>query len=373
MTINRVVAAALCAVGLAIVGCAKESPSLVSGVAEETFRAWLAKYDPTAERKENGIYLRFVERGTGTVVPTADKSWLRLNYTLYAMDGVVGETRSDKVAKLLDTWSAITHFVDDMLPYYSRTYSNYSQICEGLRSAFQYLRVGDSVRIYIPASLGYFAATSEKGMSVNSGYVGENTTGYLDRPCYFDVRVNEVIDDPAVWEQKMVERYVQRWNIPASDSVIRGVYMRVIQDNTNTTPITVDSSVRYYYATRFLDNHLIRTNVEKVLYQAKYLYSDSPAWGWSQDPSTFTPADFSGTGSQTDSTYRRVLAKVLPKAKSGQAIEFVTISAQVASGNVGQLNATPQILPYQPRRMQLRLLRWDEKEDQTKYDWKLFY
>lgn len=376
MRINRVVAAALCAVVLGMVGCAKEEPSLIAGAAEESFRAWMAKYDPVAERKENGIYLRFVERGTSTHTPTADKSWLQLNYTMCALSGLVGETRSSKEAKLLDTWVEITHFVDDLLPYYAQYRSNYSQICEGLRSAFQYLRPGDSVRIYIPTHLGYLTSTDERGINKNSGYLGESTA-YLDRPCYFDLRVNEVIDDPKMWEQQIVQRYAwDRWGVASADSVINGVYMRLLHDDGLTIPITIDSTVRYYYATRFLGNHLIHSNVQAVIRKAKYFYYQSPASNWVVEPIGFTPSDFTPsntTSTESDTTYRKILAKVLLKAKAGQTIEWITTSAQLPNGSIGNLSAIPQMLPYEPRRMQMRLLRWDEKEDQSKYDWSLLY
>ena len=355
-----------------VAGCANEAPPVASGAAEESFKAWMAKYDPAAEAKESGIYLRFVERGAVPITPQADKSWIRANYTLYSLNGVVGETRSDTVAKVIDSWSPITHFIDDLLPYYSKVYADYPKICEGLRSAFQYLRPGDSVRIYIPAHLGYLSGSSPKGMNVNSAYGGE-TLGYLDRPCYFDMRVSEVINDMSAWEQRAVESYVHSWGIPGSDSVVRGVYMRVLEDDPKGAQITKDSTIRYYYAARFLDHHLIRSNVLKVIEKAKYFYYASPADDWDLGEVTYAPADFDGTSTPTDSTYRALLSKVLLKAKTGQTIEVVATSRLIPLGTSGDASGTPQVLPYEPRRLQLKVLRWDQKAEQGLYDWKWLY
>lgn len=344
--------------------CAKTEPLSVGGLGEASFKAWLAKYDPQAQAMPSGIYIHFKERGDMDFLkPKLDESWFRFDYTIYAMNGVIAISRDSVRAKLVGTWAPVTHFGDDFLPYKSGLSSNYPEICEGLRDAFQYLRVGDSARIYIPSQLAYSGEYFYEYF--NKGNICERATLPL-MPLYFDVRVNEIVNSPKDQELLRVQDYVRlKWGILAKDSIGYGLYMRLLEDYPTGDSIKKDTTVRYFYSERFLDRHLLETNVEKVSEAAGYLgYVD-----WKYDVNKFEPSSFNPVGS--DTTNQRLFSKVFLNMKTGQTVEVISTSQWTAQGNRGKTSNIPQILPYEPRTIQIKTLKWDQSEEEADYDFKL--
>ncbi|MEG1037261.1 MAG: hypothetical protein RSE22_02765 [Mucinivorans sp.] len=363
--IKSVIVVALVAIVFAAAGCAGDPPSVLDGAAEETFTKWMQKYAPRAEKKSSGIYLDFIKRGNASfVVPKENKSWMRLTYTLYTLNDVVAETRDSTLSMLMGYWSATTRFVDDLLPYRSKAHNGNTTICEGLRDAFQYLRVGDSVNIYIPVSLAY---SNEVTLSGNSGYLGE-VLSYQNRPIRLTVRLDEIINDPLVWEEEIVQDYARsKWGQLIKDTVAPGLYMRLLVDDPKGDPITTDSTVRYFFAERFMDHQLLLTNVEKVSKAALYFNSET-ASQWSYTVSSMTPLELQNA--KNDTTDKALYAKVFTKMKAGQTVEVLCTSRWTRLKNAGSQSAIPQVLPYEPRRFQIRTLKWNEPSASKGYDWK---
>lgn len=352
------------AISIGVSSCAKTEPLAVGGLGEDSFKAWLAKNDPQAEAMPSGIYIHFKERGNMEFLkPKPDESWFRIDYTIYAMNGVIAISRDSVRAKLVGSWVPVTHFVDDFLPYKSGLNYTYPEICEGLRDAFQYLRVGDSARIYIPSRLAYTEQYFYEYF--NKGNACEQATLSL-MPLYFDVRVNEIVNNPKEQELLRVQDYVRlKWGILAKDSIGYGLYMRLLEDYPTGDSIKKDTTVRYFYSERFMDNHLVETNVEKVSEAAGYLgYVD-----WKYELNNFEPSAFESAGS--DTTNQRLFAKVFLKMKTGQTVEVVSTSEWTGQGNSGSKSNIPQVLPYEPRKMQIKTLKWDQSEEEKDYDFKL--
>lgn len=365
--INRrsVVGAILVALVVGAIGCAKTPPSILNQLSRESFDAWIKKNDPSAEKKTSGIYINFRERGEFDFIkPKKDTSWIQLDYTVYNLAGMVIATRSQNMSKLLGLWDPTTHFVDDIVPYqYSSGF-----VGMGIYDALQYMRVGDSARIYIPASLGYEtdgSSTYGGGAFVNAGYAGE-ITKYSLMPFYVDVRIKNIINDPNRWEMDMVQNYVrQHWGQAARDSIAYGIYMRLLEDYPTGDSIKSDSTVNYFFAERFMDHQLINTNVAKVAHKDDY-YTYLTSNGTKFAVASFTPTDFKE--SKADTTTRKIYATAFLKIKSGQTVEIISISRWTAQGNRGSVSNIPQILPFQPRMFQVRTLKWNESQKEAAHD-----
>lgn len=339
---------------LGFIGCAKEPPSVMSGADQESFQKWVEKYDPQAKLMPSGIYIRFVERGDlDFIVPKADTSWLVMNYSLFTLNGIIVETRSDKSSKLVGAWHPTTHFVDDFFKYYGDERGNYAKICEGLRDAFQYLRTGDSARIYIPVNLAY----GKNLMGVNQGYKGEDVN-YASRPVYFDVRLKEIVNNP--WRRELLD--VQKfalvnWNQTVKDSIASGLYMRKLIENPKGDSIKGDSLEKYFYAQYFLDGQLVKSNVEKIVQKAQYMDEAKKA-GWTYDVTFMSQTAFQEAAA--DTSQNGVFAKVLLNLQRGEAAEVVATS-RWSTGNGGKEANVPQILPFQPMLFRIRVLTLEEK------------
>lgn len=348
------------------IGCAKPLGDVTQGAAEESFKNWMKKYAPKAVKQKSGIYIDFIERGVigDLVIPKPDTSWLLMNYTMSTLDNIIFETRDSETTKLLATWAPTTHFTDDLIAYRSANYTSYSKICEGFRDAFKYLRIGDSARIYIPATLGYNSTVTD-----NDGYQGEGGEDvYAFRPIYIDVRLADIINSPRNWEMERVQSYVRKhWGFLSRDSTAWGLYMRVIGDNGLGNKITKDSVVRYYYAKRALDGHLMKTNVNGIIKKVDYQFYIS----W---PTTFE--SFSGykfEEAASDTTSNGIFAKAFLNMKTGQTVEVVATS-RWCDGNAGVVGNIPQVLPYEPMKYKIRTMLWsDNAEKVDSLDLSLLY
>ncbi|HJE87588.1 hypothetical protein, partial [Rikenella microfusus] len=220
------------------------------------------------------------------------------------------------------------------------------KLCDGLRQAFERMRVGNSDRVYSPHDKGYTSA-----MNVNSGYAGENGSGYTSVPILFEMRLKAVTTQPFIWERDSVERYAQRhWGTGYSHDTV-GMYMRIVQPNPAGDTITEDSTVLVYYEEYFMDGFLAATNIDTVASKWNvYSSSDETAY----EPLSLTPS------SGSNASENNVLYIAVPHMRKGETAEVVTVSTW-AHGDSGNSSSTPEILPYQPMRYKIYVV--DDKEE----------
>ncbi len=332
------------------VGCATPGDNPMADFPLESFEAWIDVNAPTADSLAEGVYIEYYSRATNweeLPAPIVDTSWIRLNYTGYTLDGSVFETRDSTLALQLGTWVQTTHFVDDYVPY---AVSN--KICPGLYVALTNMRQGDIARIYISASMAY----SSTLMGENSGYAGP-TLEYFGYPVYFDVMVDEIVDDPQEHELDSLQRWVQaNWKDKGYvvDSLAEGIYMRMILEDPTADSITSDSTVNYNWQSYFLDNHPVNTNIEDLA-EEWGVYSSSVLY----DIEQMTPSKFEDSLS-TYQVYRLAIINM----RQGEIAEAVAVS-WLAAGVFGDAGAVPQILPFESLRFNIETLA---KEDDTDED-----
>lgn len=333
--INHKFYAVWAAIGLMLVAgsCARDAQDIGNRLARESFEAWVEKYAPEAYKNPHrDVYIEYIERGTEGEVPVMDYTWLSVNYTGRTLDGSVFVTRTDSISKRVGRFAYTTHFCDDFLEYTSSS----TKLCDGLRQAFERMRVGDSVRVYIPSNKGYSSA-----MNMNSGYAGESGVTYTSLPVVFEMRLQAVVSSPFVWERDSVLRYAERrW---AADEYWRdtvGMYARIIKHNPDGDPIGEDSLVNVYYEEYFMDGFLAATNIDTVAKKWE-VYSSTSSDNY--EPLPVTPS------LAPHVLENNVLYIVLPRMRKGEVAEVVTVSSW-AHGDSGNASSTPEILPYQPMR-----------------------
>ncbi|MDE6499509.1 MAG: hypothetical protein K2K83_02245 [Rikenella sp.] len=351
--INKRFYAAWVALGvlLAVGSCARESSGMAGELARESFEAWVEKYAPEAYRNPyKDVYIEYIERGDEAVaaVPVMGYTWLEVGYTGRTLNRDVFVTRVDSISKRVGSFAYTTHFCDDFIEYSSSS----TKLCEGLRQAFERMREGDSVRVYVPLDKGYTSA-----MNVNSGYQGESGVTYTSLPIVFEMRLKRVVSSPFIWERDSVQRYAERnW---AGDEYWRdtvGMYARIVKQNPEGDPIGEDTLVAVYYEEYFMDGFLAATNIDTVAAKWNVYSSES-----SYDPVYVTPS------SAANISENNVLYIVLPRMRKGEVAEVVTVSTW-AHGDSGNASSTPEILPYQPMRYLIYASDGEEDKDEDEDD-----
>lgn len=340
-------AAAAVAMALGAWSCAKESPGIGNELARATFDAWVKKYAPEAfANPYKDVYIEFIERGPQNGArPVLEYAWLTMNYTGKTLDGTVFVTRVDSISKRVGHFAYTTHYADDFV-FYSATST---KLCEGLRQALQAMRVGDSVRVYIPADKGYAYS-----MAMNSGYAGETGVSYSSLPLVFEMRLKALTSSPFIWERDSAERFAkQQWGTDYTNDTV-GMYMHISKRNPEGDPITADSSVYVYYEEYFMDGFLAATNIDTVARKWNVYNTDSET---AYDPMLVTPSV--GGNYATN----KVLFIAAPKMRKGEVAEVVTVSTW-AQGDEGDSESKPEILPYQPMRYRIHILeKWPVEDD----------
>lgn len=353
--INRIYLAAVTAAVMALGAwsCADKAPNITDGLARQSFEAWVAKYAPAAfTNPVRDVYVEYIERGPENgLVPVLDYTWLSLNYTGKTLDGAVFVTRVDSISRRIGQFAYTTHYADDFAEFSTAS----TKLCDGLRQALQVMRVGDSVRVYIPQDKGYASS-----MTMNKGYAGEAGVKYTAVPIVFEMRLASVITSPFIWERDSAMRYAkQQWGTDFSNDTV-GMYMHISKRNPTGDPITKDSSVYVYFEEYFMDGFLAATNIDTVAKKWK-VFDGSDEGAMHYDPQLILPS----SGSNVNSN--KVLYIATPFMRKGEVAEVVTVSTW-AQGDNGDQNSTPEVLPYQPMRYRIHVLeKWpldDEEEEE---------
>ncbi len=330
---NKKIIGAIIAIGVLVVAnlsCATGNNDYGVDFAGESFLAWMEKNAPNATLLEEGIYIEYFERQKNwEELPEieADSSWLKLNYTGYNLQGSAFITRdSSEGAWLGLTSSPRSRFVDDYI-----FNQNTSKLCAGLQSGLNYMRAGDSARIYIPTALGYGASIAS-----NTTYT-VSTINYVGVPIYFDIALKDIVNDPYEKEIELLNQWVaENWGMTEEDTLKTGFYIRTITEGNPKDSITVDSTVTYDYSSYFLDGQLYKTTLEDVAVEWGYYSSSDNYYSV-----TVSSIEFSST-TVTNSVYREALLEMC----YGEVAEVAAISLY-GIGFQGDQTSDPEVLPYE--------------------------
>lgn len=341
--------AAVAAVAMGVWSCAKEAPNIANGLSRQSFEAWVAKYAPAAYANPyKDIYIEYIERGPeDAAVPVPDYTWLTVNYTGKTLDGSVFVTRVDSISRRIGKFAYTTHYSDDFLSFSSTS----TKLCDGLRQAFERMRAGDSVRVYIPFDKGYAYS-----MSINPGYAGEDGVTYTQLPIVFEMRLKAVTTQPFIWERDSVQRYAElHWAGSDYSHDTVGMYMRIVKHNPQGDPITKDSTAYVYYEEYFMDGFLAATNIDTVARKWN-------VYGGGDESAYESLAILPSSGSNV--TVNKVLYIAAPLMRKGEVAEVVTVSTW-AHGDSGDASSTPEILPYQPMRYKIYIVDDNKQDEET--------
>lgn len=321
--------------------CAKSATNPTDGMAIISFEKWMANNVPNAQKIDN-IYIEYIDTTNRSTNDTTaqfklNKSMLRMDYSGSGLNGTKFVCRSEEEARLLGSWATTTHYCDDYV-----VFSNGSAtISEGLYYGLKNLQEGDSARIYMPAELGY-----KTSFGLNSAY-NTSFSGYENYPVIMNVRLKNVVNDPVKFEYDSLARYAEKeWQLPAYDTIKKGMYIRFLYTNIGGYPIKKDSSVYVNFAQYFLEqDFLIETNMDSI----KKLHPEGNKLN--SNPIRITPGE-TGLGG--------IFQYGLTFMRKGEIAEFLITSEYAPDGNVGSPTSKPEILPYQPMKYWIKTFTDEE-------------
>ncbi len=245
--------------------CAKTESESYYEKEQRSFDAWMQlniiDKGIEVQRLDNGMYVEWLGRaeGDGDVPETGD--WIRLNYRGESLQRDLFMTRYENDARRQGTFTYYTHYVPQYL-----IMNNYNGLTIGQNYILPQMKVGDSVRIYVPSTLGY----QNYGTSFSNGYEGQYAlSGNV--PAIIEMVIKEVVPDPTAYENEEVKNYaVNKWGMEVGDTLKPNMYLEILEQGpADQDTINVDSTIYYKYTGRFLDGFIVDTN-DSTAYKEKF-------------------------------------------------------------------------------------------------------
>lgn len=229
--------------------CAKPIKTSVNDDAKAYFDAWMQVNYPELTPTPLGAYVLEETEGTGELVGDSENAkYLRVEFTSYDLEGVVGLTTRESVAKQIGTYDEHTYYGPTIWTRMG------DALMAGVDEAVSTMKVGGRKKTIIPGWL----FTNNRYSSAQE-YM-DNITG---SNAIYDVEVVEIIDDPLQWELDSIGRYLSN-NFPGvtlADSLKYGFYYIQEREPSDTTTFPNDTTFYINYIGRLLDGRVFDTNI----------------------------------------------------------------------------------------------------------------
>ena len=370
---------AICASALIFAQCAEKEGEDYSKREQAAFDNWMkVNHDrPGVERQENGMYIEWLREGAGSKLVT--DNYMRVDYRAYDLNGNMLSNRNRETALREGTFTRYAHYIDHFALYNKLAY----RFTAGEYDALALMSEGDSVRLYLPASLAYSTSGTYPAYGFEGWYNSSNnpknasdgSAQIYGRPIIIDLALKEVIGNAKTREQAEARAAANAIGGFVQDTV--GLYFRYVEDpegdvsgeDTESGVITEDSTFHFVYALRFLDDFLIATN------------DASTAWmEWEDNWTTYQPTQFSkSTTLYPNTTTGKYISAINKLIKRG-AIKIrynsrmqILFTSEYAYGDYGNAatSTRPEIYPYTPLKMDIITLKYgygEEEEEETEED-----
>ena len=315
---------------LALCGCAKAPVAGPNDSTKLYFDSWIHVYHPDAVPSSLGSYILSENPGTGALAGSAAQNpYVRMNYVIRSLDGIISSTTLEDVAKQTGDYDATTYYG----PVIWARGENY--LSAGLDDAIEPMRVGGTRTVAVPGWLN----TSSRYDKLEDYMAKVTGTSSI-----FDLELVEVIPDVKKWETDSIGRYVSR-NFPGksvADSLKYGFYYFRTGNPSSESEFKNDTTIYINYVARLLNGQVFDTNVKDSakfygIYSASRTYEPSSiTWFGSEG----TYADIQMGGSSVIDGFSYALSKMHPHEK-GTAVFY----SGVGYGTSGSNSAIPAYAP----------------------------
>ena len=289
----------LAAASLILSGCAESASLSTNYLAKKSFDSWVSVRSSQYPeylwtRTLLGCYLLEDVPGTEDLQDAEKTPYLRVEYTIWALDGEPEATTEMSVAQQWGEYDETAYYGPAIWYRAEETlYPGYDEIIMGDGAGVSAMKVGGSRTFAIPGWLQGSTrySTEEEYLAAETG------TDYINR-----IKIVEQIEDIEKWEIDSLSRYIaQHTTMDPKDSLIYGLYF--LQTSAPTTEEEFEDADEFsiYYIGRRLDGQVFDTNVADTakmygLYDYASESDDDDAYQpisvtWDEDPSEMTMGD----------------------------------------------------------------------------------
>ncbi|TVR72125.1 MAG: hypothetical protein EA408_07335 [Marinilabiliales bacterium] len=226
--------------------CNDDSSDLHKEKEMRYLRQYISENDIDVEPERSGLYYIPVHAGQGAKPSAGD--WLIISYTARTLFNQVFDTTDEDVAIRNNIHSSNQIYGDRRLELDAIMVS-------GLKEGLKMTREGGAATLIVPSHLGF----GSKG----TGVVAPYTT------LIYDFELVKVIDDPAAYEEELIEKYLESYTdsthlvVTARESGL--YYIELVEGTGNNHPEEEDR-VDVYYLGTFTDGRVFDTNIGGSLF-----------------------------------------------------------------------------------------------------------
>ena len=251
-----------------LVSCAVQKGTDDIAMEEAALAGWMRNNRPDIPKMEDGLYYKIYPAGTDAkkVSLTDGVSWIYLTGLGTDLEGNYFFNMYGDIARRLGTYTELTHFVPEIYRYIES-----QDLTSGVYKVLPEMSVGDSIEMYCSSRWGYGSGTAEVYVTGFEGNI--DLSG--NTPIYRTFRLNNASDDPAEISEKEVTEYAtDKLDKLVSDSLKKGVYLRITQPVAKGETIGEEDEVEVFYTGRYIDGKVFDTNIEKVARENKIYDSE---------------------------------------------------------------------------------------------------
>lgn len=216
------------------------------------------------------MYYQWLGHANDNTKAIEASDWLRIDYIAYTTNGYeitpdgkhrrnVYSNRREDVARMLGTFNPYTRY-NTLYTVYS---TDRSWLYEGQYEILGKMKLGDSIRIFLPPAL----ATKGTTIITQHGYGGSTTWSHTS-PIIMEMKITEVVTSPMTTETENVKEFASSvLGVPQADTTVYAAYS-YYKDDEDVEPIPEDGNIHVYYVGSFLENNergfVFDTNIDSV-------------------------------------------------------------------------------------------------------------
>jgi FKBP-type peptidyl-prolyl cis-trans isomerase len=238
-------------------GCIRNESEELKEEEQRDLKKYLENNNITQEPTASGLYFIPVTDTAIGIYPTIDDV-VEFEYTGRLIDGQVFGTTDSAIAK------------DQDIYYESIVYGPIrlvlSKAILGLAEGFQLMQEGELAKMILPSDIAY------DGSSI--GLIPRYAT------LIFDIQLNHIITDPEVYEQNLIEEFLDSNNYDVAPTE-SGLYY-IEKDPGDSVLIKSGNVVDVYYTGYFLDGRVFDSNIDDDYPLSLSIPNDDLIQGWNE-------------------------------------------------------------------------------------------
>ena len=231
--------------------CAKEETTGGSTDAKRYLDAYMEVNYPGLKPDALGVYT--LEETPGTGAPAEDNTFVRLEYTISSVDGIIGSSTYADINKQIGGYKSFYYYG----PKVWNRGEKLDKLSVGLEDAIAGMRVGGHKKVLIP---GWLSETGKRLKNPDKYVLQCSGANAI-----YDLNLVDAFKDVNEWQRDSIKRYMAA-NFPGAveDPDQEGFWYIRTKEPSDTNAFTANDTIYINYTAMRLDGSVIDSSIERT-------------------------------------------------------------------------------------------------------------